>query len=355
MRSALCMPSNESNTGVIEVSLNRFLPEAKTNLEDIGVVAIGRNEGERLIACLTSIEAYTSNIAYVDSGSTDGSIAAAERLGAYVVRLDLTRPFTAARARNEGFIALRSLKPDLRLIQFIDGDCTLAPLWLEKARAFIDQRRDIAVVCGRRRERHPEASIYNYICDLEWDTPIGETLACGGDAMVRVEAFEAVCGFLPELIAGEEPELCLRLRERGWKIWRLDAEMTEHDAAMARFQQWWARAVRGGYAYANVSTLHKRSAFVIWRHETLRAAFWGGLLPAAVAFGSLLYPAAALLGLSAYVVQICRMAVRQGPTRRRSWLLASFSSLAKFAEFQGISMFIWRKWQRRPAMLIEYK
>ena len=36
--------------------------------------------------------------------------------------------------------------------------------------------------------------------------------------LVRVEAFEAVGGFRPELIAGEEPELCMRLREKGWKI-----------------------------------------------------------------------------------------------------------------------------------------
>jgi GT2 family glycosyltransferase len=323
-------------------------------LEDVGVVAIGRNEGDRLKRCLGSIMACARDIVYVDSGSTDGSIAAAVRIGALVVKLDLTRPFTAARARNEGYFALKSLRSNMRFVQFIDGDCSLAPGWLANAREFIGKRNDVAVVCGRRRERHPAASIYNRLCDLEWDTPIGEALACGGDMLVRVEAFEAVGGFRPELIAGEEPELCMRLREKGWKIWRLDADMTEHDASMTRFRQWWTRALRGGYAYANVLWLHRNSTLGIWRRETLRALLWGGLLPAALALSVLVHPAA-LLGASVYLFQISRIAVREGPASRRSWEHALFSTLGKFAEFQGILTFIWRKRLQRAAMLIEYK
>src|SRR6266404_1026857 len=250
--------------------------------DDIGVVAIGRNEGERLIACLASIKSATNNVVYVDSGSTDGSAAAAERLGAFVINLDLTRPFTAARARNEGFTALKALKPDICFAQFIDGDCTLAQAWLDTAIGFMKQRKDVAVVSGRLRERHPTASVYNQLCDFEWDTPIGEAVACGGNALVRVEAFEAAGGFKPQMIAGEEPELCLRLRERGWKIWRLDAEMGLHDAAMTRFSQWWVRSVRFGYAMAEVSQLHSTSPLGIWRREMASSVFWGGLLPIAI-------------------------------------------------------------------------
>ena len=164
------------------------------------------------------------DIVYVDSGSTDRSVEVAADIGAWVVSLDLTLPYTAARARNEGYLALKSRKPALRFVQFIDGDCSLAPGWLETARAFIGNRSDLAIVCGRLRERYPNASIYNYFCDMEWDTPIGEAPACGGDALVRVEAFDVVRGFSTSLIAGEEPELCLRLREQGWKIWLLDTE-----------------------------------------------------------------------------------------------------------------------------------
>jgi GT2 family glycosyltransferase len=323
-------------------------------LDDVGVVVIGRNEGDRLISCLNSVKACTADIVYVDSGSTDGSVDYAAQIGVCVVNLDLTRPFTAARARNEGYSALKALKPDVRFVQFIDGDCSLAPHWLEEARAFIGQHDRIACVCGRRRERHPDASIYNRLCDMEWDTPIGQALACGGDAMMRADAFEAVGGFNSQLIAGEEPELCLRLREIGWMIWRLDADMTEHDASMTRFQQWWIRAVRSGYGFADVSWLHRHSPLGIWRREMLRAVVWGALLPVSIGVGALFHPVV-LLGASVYLLQFCRMAVREGPSSRLSWSRALLLTLAHFAAFQGILRFLSNKWQQDPATLIEYK
>jgi glycosyltransferase involved in cell wall biosynthesis len=323
-------------------------------LQDIGIVAIGRNEGERLIRCFASIKSASNIIVYVDSGSTDGSVIAAEESGAHVVTLDLTLPFTAARARNEGFAALRMINPHARFVQFIDGDCALVHDWLDKARAFLDQRSDVAIVCGRRRELHPTASVYNQLCDAEWDTPIGDAISCGGDALVRVEALEAVGGFRSQLIAGEEPELCVRLREIGWHIWRLDEEMTLHDAAMTRLGQFWARAVRGGYAYAEVSRLHKASPYGIWRRETARAIFWGGLLPIIICLGALIHPAA-LAGAFAYVVQICRLAFARGSTSFESWTYALFITLVKFAEFEGILTFYWRRFIRQNAALIEYK
>jgi GT2 family glycosyltransferase len=321
---------------------------------DIGVVAIGRNEGQRLLDCLASVKSETGYIVYVDSGSSDGSISAAQQAGAIVVRLDSTQPFTAARARNEGFAALKAVRPDIRFVQFLDGDCTLVRGWLEKALAFIEQRKDTAIVCGRRRERHPTASFYNQLCDFEWDTPIGEALACGGDALVRVESFEAVGGFRPQLIAGEEPELCVRLREEGWKIWRLDAEMTQHDAAMTRFGQWWVRTVRGGHAFAEVSWLHRTSPFGIWRREITRAVLWGGILPATVCLGALIRPVV-LWGALIYCLQICRIAISRGPTLSMPWKYALFATLAKVAELQGVLKFWWRQWGRPTVALIEYK
>ena len=320
----------------------------------MGVVVIGRNEGERLIACLMSIKSETNDIVYVDSGSTDGSTAAAERVGASVVNLDLTRPFTAARARNEGFAALKVLKPNIRFVQFIDGDCILAEGWLDTAITFIDQHGDVAVVCGRLRERHPTASVYNQLCDFEWDTPVGESLACGGNALVRVEAFEAAGGFRPQLIAGEEPELCLRLREGGWKVWQLDAEMGLHDAAMTRFSQWWIRVVRWGYAMAEVSQLHRTSQLAIWRREMASTVFWGGLLPTTICLGALIHPAA-LGGVLIYLFQLCRIAVARGPTNSQSWTCATFAMLAKFPEFQGLLKFFWHQLRRQTVTLIEYK
>ncbi len=323
--------------------------------DSVAAVAIGRNEGERLVRCLTTAKSKVECIVYVDSGSTDHSVEAAERLGAVVIRLDDTEAFTAAKARNAGFRRLKMLRPDIRFVQFIDGDCELADGWLDTAVEFMGRRNDVGVVCGRRRERYPSASAYNLLCDIEWNTPIGEAIACGGDSLVRVEAFELVDGFRPQLIAGEEPELCLRLRENGWKIWRIDAEMTLHDAALKRFGQWWARTVRGGYAAAEVSRLHWSSPYSIWKRELLRAIFWGGTVPILILLLALWQPLA-LVALLIYPLQICRIAVARGGLRSlQAWSYAAFMTLAKFAEFQGILTFYWRHLRGNSPKLIEYK
>jgi glycosyltransferase involved in cell wall biosynthesis len=324
------------------------------NSNDVGIVVIGRNEGERLIYCLASVTSVAGNVVYVDSGSTDGSTTAAEKTGALVVRLDLSQPFTAARARNEGFAALKVMKPDIRFVQFIDGDCELAAGWIKVAAAYILNQKDVAVVCGRRRERYPEQSIYNRLCDIEWDSSIGETSVCGGDSLVRVEAFESVGGFRSELIAGEEPELCLRLREKGWKIWRLDCEMTRHDAAMTRFSQWWLRGVRSGYGYIEVLQLHRNSPLKIYERETIRAVVWGGLVPSLILLGTLLHPAA-IVGTLIYPVQICRIALHCGATAYSSWAYGLFVMIAKFSELQGILRFFRRRLAGQAGKLIEYK
>ena len=294
------------------------------------------------------------HVIYADSGSTDNSMQVAEQFGARVLSLDAGIPFTAARARNEGFMLLKDLEPAIRFVQFIDGDCELDGGWLEAAADFIDRRNDVAVVCGRRREQHPTASVYNRLCDIEWETPVGEAKACGGDSLMRVMAFESVGGFRPDLMAGEEPELCLRLRQAGWKIWRLDAEMTRHDAAMTRFSQWWLRTVRFGYGTTFVVQLHRRSPMAIGKRELARSVFWGGLLPVLIGSSALMHPVA-LWALIIYPLQICRIAITRGSFSLGSWMYGLFVTVGKFAEFQGVLKFVWRRWWRQADELIEYK
>ena len=45
-------------------------------MKDLGIVIIGRNEGDRLIRCIASV-GDEALVIYVDSGSTDESVAAA--------------------------------------------------------------------------------------------------------------------------------------------------------------------------------------------------------------------------------------------------------------------------------------
>jgi glycosyltransferase involved in cell wall biosynthesis len=304
-----------------------------------GVVVIGRNEGRRLIACLRSVPIGQCPVVYVDSDSSDGSLQKAASLGAEAVALDMSIPFTAARARNAGLRLLREKWPGLHYVQFVDGDCVVVEGWLDIAEAFLDGHRDVAVLCGRRREVHPDASIYNRLCDIEWDAPIGEAIACGGDAMMRISAVLEVASFREDLIAGEEPELCLRLREKGWKIWRLQNEMTLPDANIQHFGQWWKRTLRGGFAYAAVSTLHVRSPERIWQRELIRAIFWGLTLPLGILAASTVH--IAVLGLFVvYPLQVVRIAVCRGAADLMSWRYGVFMTIAKFAEARGVVKYL---------------
>jgi GT2 family glycosyltransferase len=324
-------------------------------LDDVAVVAIGRNEGDRLKACLRSVVDAAALVVYVDSGSTDDSVAFARSLGVDVIEIDMSVPFTAARARNAGWRRVRELSPQIGLVQFVDGDCAVAEGWLHVAAKFLAEQPHAACVCGRRRERFPERSIFNQLCDIEWDAPPGETNACGGDVLMRLVALEKVGGYRDASIAGEEPELCVRLRAAGWKVWRLAAEMTAHDAAMTRPSQWWKRTMRAGYAYAEGAALHGAPPERHMVRESRRAWLWGLGLPVGLLVGATLVGPWALWGLLIYPLQMLRifLGARYPPPIRAWW--AFFTVMGKFAEAVGQCKYVVLHWSGRPAHLIEYK
>jgi glycosyltransferase involved in cell wall biosynthesis len=308
---------------------------------EIGVIVIGRNEGERLKNCLRSLVGKTALIVYVDSGSTDGSVEFSRSLGVDVVELDLTKPFSMARARNTGAQRVRELRPDLPYLHFVDGDCEVQETWFEKALTTLRQQPDVTVVCGRRRERFPQNSVYNRLCDIEWNTPVGPAKACGGDALFRAEAFFAVKGFNESLIAGEEPELCMRLRQAGGSILRIDAEMTLHDANILTFRAWWKRNLRGGYGAADV--VHRlRSTTAIadipfWNlHRSAPVWSLGWLGVTLLLTG--IHPLGLLAGLALWMLQSLRIA-RSVRSRAANWTDAltygAFTLLGKWPQLLG--------------------
>ena len=321
----------------------------------LGVVVIGRNEGDRLRRCLSSLSLAAATV-YVDSGSVDGSVQLARRYGADVVELDASLPFTAARARNRGFERLCQVAPDLPYVQFIDGDCELIKDWPQHAVSFLDAHADVGAVCGWRKELNPQESIYNWLCEREWTQgPVGQVSVSGGDVMMRTLAFETVGGYRDDLIAGEDPEICVRLRARGWKIWRLNNDMSLHDAAMTRFAQWWRRGVRSGYAFAQGAYLHgtRPERFSVW--ESRRAWFLGVLLPLvclAVSLGFSPWGWTAWLIYPLHMLQ--KFARLPGRPRERA-LLSIFHVLILFPQSVGQIKFMRDRLLDRQARLIEYK
>ena len=317
--------------------------------DSIGAVIIGRNEGARLVTCLTSVATQADLVVYVDSGSTDNSVAEAEALGAKVVLLDTSVHFTAARARNAGLAHLLDSDTPPTFVQFIDGDCELRTSWIATARTFLQDHPEAAVVCGRRRERFPDTTLYNWLTDKDWEGPSGQTRACGGDALMRVAALEAVGPFNPTLIAGEEPELCVRLRKAGWTVWRLEAEMTWHDADMTRFWQWWMRARRAGHAFAEGAMMHGAAPERHYVPSLRRTLIWGMALPLAILIGLFFTPWALALALL-WPLKILRLVARgQEPT------LAFFLTLGNFAEATGVLIYLRKRLSGQRSELIEYK
>ncbi|MBN1491125.1 MAG: glycosyltransferase [Phycisphaerae bacterium] len=327
-------------------------------MSPLGVVVIGRNEGERLPLALQSVLGKGYPVVYVDSGSADGSVAVAHSLGADVVELDAARPFTAARARNAGLARLLERSPGLEFVQFVDGDCEMVEGWFEVGLQAMADRPDAAAVFGRVRERHPEASLYNRLCDLDWDRPLGAASTCGGISLMRVAPLLAVEYFNESLIAGEEPELCYRMRQSGWVILRLLPDMAHHDAAMLRFSQWWKREVRTGHAYAEGAAMHGHEVERYAIRSTRSALFWGLLLPLFVAVGACIIGPGAFMVTIAYFVLWLRTYfwVRgQGHSVRLAALSATFVLLGKLPEGIGVVVYHLNHLRGRRTGLIEYK
>jgi len=329
----------------------------------IGVVVIGRNEGERLKASLASLQGI-DHIVYVDSGSTDGSQAFARSRNVQVVELPVPPKFTAARARNAGIDALLKAAPDLTKIQFVDGDCTVEPGWIETASASLNADPKLGGVFGRRREIAPERSLYNRMCDVEWNVAVGPTLATGGDAMFRIDALRDVSGYDPALIAGEEPDMCLRMGGKGWRFARIDAPMTRHDAQIVRFGQWWRRAKRAGFAAASHVARHGKRSLPGDIGQVKRMVAWGGVPPLLFLFLVLLgladgrFVLAALLVPLLLVAQWLRLSLaerRNMPNLSLAIQAGGLRVLHQFAAMAGLLSYWGGRALGRERGIIEYR
>lgn len=319
----------------------------------VAIILIGRNEGDRLKRALDSVVGMVDRIVYVDSGSSDDSVAFARSKDVEVVELDMSIPFTAARARNAGVDALR--RNDLpEFLQFIDGDCVLLRDWLSMALSVMRADTGLGIVTGWRREIHPEASIYNAMCDHEWYRPAGPIVACGGDMLVRSEAFDAAGGFNPAVIAAEDDEFCLRVRMAGYRLMRIPRNMTVHDADMHRFSQWWKRSVRNGHGFAQLGALHGSHL----SRERARVYVFGLMLPA-VALAGLVTNSWVLMGVLALYAgsyaSALRGLLRDGIAPGVAWRFAGFLTLSKIPNLVGMATFALRRLRGRSMRIIEYK
>jgi GT2 family glycosyltransferase len=326
----------------------------------VGVVVIGRNEGKRLSACFSALSGFSGTLVYVDSGSSDDSLSIASKFGFMTLSLDPSRPFSAARARNEGFALVSKYKPRVKFIQFIDGDCVVAKDWLDVATRTLLEDPTCSAVIGHLREAYPTASVYNRLCEMEWKSLpgiVGNFGSYGGISMIRADVFVELGGFNLDVIAGEDSELGVRMGLAGYRIVKIDHLMATHDANIHKFAQWWKRSVRAGHAIGQRAHLNGGTSAKDCVRERRSTWFWGILLPISVLIllfptnGQSVFLAGAYLVLAGRVYKYRR---QQGECSADSALYSCFLVLAKIANGVGLAQFYWSH-HIHQYRIIEYK
>jgi len=326
----------------------------------VSVVIIGRNEGERLRRCIESVQCarwgdLLYDIWYVDSQSTDASMAHARELGVNTLLLQ-DGEMCAAKARNLGWMTAGGA-----FILFLDGDTQLHCDFVEESMKALEES-SLCAVWGHRRESNPLQSVYTRVLDLDWIYPAGITPYFGGDVLVRRSALEMVGGFDPTLNAGEEPEMCARLRCKGWKILHIDAPMTLHDLSVTTFKAYARRCYRSGIAYAEVNHRMQVLGDTLWHRETRRDYFHGLIYvsaPLLILIAALMHPFAGLTfcGLGTLVVlrSAWRSRAKASGKVGLALLYALHSHIQKIPAFFGQCAWRSAHSQARKLALVDYK
>ena len=328
-------------------------------MDDVGIVVIGRNEGERLRACLASVAPLGVAVVYVDSASSDGSPELARSMGAHAIELSADQPMTAARGRQHGLDWLGREHPGVKFVLFIDGDCIWEQAFVAEGRAFLLEHADYAGVCAKRYETRTAESFWSRLIDIDWDVPPGDVAYVGGDAMYRVTALDEAGGWSMDLIAGEEPDRCFRLAALPsvWKFRRIPGKMTGHDIAMTHTTQYLRRFARTGHAYAQVGWRHRKGAGRRWWRSAISMSVYALVLPAIAIAGGWLHWAVPLVILAMYVALVFRVYrwVRlRGGDRSLALAYAVFNLIGKFAGPWGMLRYFWSRLIGRRTPLMEY-
>lgn len=323
-------------------------------------VVIGRNEGATLGDCLDQCRLQCRGFVYVDSGSTDDSPERARARGGEVLELGVLTPFRPGFARNRGFARVEQAAKEMEseFIQFVDADCVLQPGWVASAVAAMDADPRLEVVFGQLDEVDATSSPWKRMCQIEWSGPAGPAQWCGGIFLIRRDTFRAARGFREDLLAGEEPELCSRLRAQGGGIERLDVPMARHESHMLRFSQWLRREYRGGFMDFSVRIPDGSQPFARERFQTYAWTLgWLALCAALVLAGSLPGGAAGawlglLVGVGLIPLQMLRQVRwcrRKGHDSESARIYGVLVVLLNWPKLVGQLCFLWQRHGASPS------
>ena len=194
------------------------------------VVIIGKNEEQFIAQAISSSLAAKPRleeleVIFVDSASTDRSVEIAQEFPIRILQLRSDWPLCVAAGRYTGF--LHSLG---QYIMFLDGDAKLEPDWIVGAVEFMDNHPEYGAVAGVLDEEYvtPDGEHVGgakNVFEQDLDRAVIEDKVLGGIAMYRREALERAGTVNPHLPTCEDHEVCMRIRNAGFKLARIEGLM----------------------------------------------------------------------------------------------------------------------------------
>ncbi len=273
---------------------------------DLGIVIVNYNTRARLYECLRSLEANRGvcfETWVVDNGSPDGSAAMvrAEFPEAHLIESEVNGGY--AYANNLGLRAILSLQltppyalllnPDTvlpadalaQMLEFFQAHpeagivgpkLVMADGALDLAcrRSFPDPENSIYHVLGLTRlfPKHPRFGRYN-LTFLDEDQVAEVDSVVGAFMMMRTEALCAA-GLLDEsyFMYGEDLDLALRIKRKGWKVYYNPAVQVLHYKRAAS-----QGSARAQYEFWRAAYIFYKKHYYTTTSPALRALIWCGL------------------------------------------------------------------------------
>jgi len=248
---------------------------------DVSVIIVSYQTADLIGPCLTSVLSQrdvTTEIFVVDNASTDGS--------ATVVANRFPTVNITANEENRGFGAANNqVLPQCRgrHILFLNPDTVLQEGCLAAAAAHMDGHPELGL--AGLRILNPDGSdqesvSYRYLSERYTTGELaelpGEIAAVLGAAMIAPRgAIEAVGGFDEEFfLYGEDEDLCLRLRRRGFRVGYIPAaRVLHHHGQSERLSppaDVWRRKIRAEWLFYR-KHYHPETIVRIRRAEWLKA------------------------------------------------------------------------------------
>lgn len=198
-------------------------------LPDITVCVIGRNEARNLPACAASLQSLASaglavQTIFVDSASSDGSAAVAERHFDIVVQLSASAELNAGAARAVGTLQARG-----RWVLYLDGDMQLATEFVPELLALVQGRLSADGLAGRTVNLYPDGS--SDLIVFAGNRAGQPCRAFGGAVLLRRQAVLDAGNWATNLYANEEAELYCRLLAKATTVLWTEAVMVQHVTA----------------------------------------------------------------------------------------------------------------------------